>query len=117
MNLFALRLVAVFIVGVCLGSFVNWAICALAWTPRPISPWSRLPFDLGQRRRSDRVPIFGWLSLRREAEIHGGAFWIRALLLEVGLGLALALLYWWEVPRLSLIQPQVGPAPIVPPTL
>ena len=45
------------------------------------------------------------------------AFWLRPLLLEVGLGLALALLYWWEVARLSLIQPQVGPFPIVPPML
>ena len=109
MNLLALRLIAVFVVGVCLGSFVNWAIYALAWTPRPISPWSRLPLEFAPRRRSDRVPIFGWLSLRREAEIHGRAFWLRPLLLEIGLGAALALLYWWEVARLVLIQPQVGP--------
>src|SRR5215204_777553 len=113
MNLLALRLVAVFIVGLCLASVVNWAIFALAWTPRPISPWSRLSPDLPGRRRSDRLPIFGWLSLRREAEIHGRGFWIRPLLLELGLALAMVGLYWWEVSRLSLIQPQVGPAPIV----
>ncbi|HEY2894671.1 MAG TPA: A24 family peptidase [Pirellulales bacterium] len=117
MNLLALRLVAVFIVGTCLGSFVNWAIYALAWTPRPISPWSRLPPDFVPRRRWDRVPLFGWLSLRRESEIHGRVFWLRPLMLEIGLGLAMALLYWWEVARLSLIQPQTGVLPIVPPTL
>jgi hypothetical protein len=38
------------------------------------------------------------------------------MLLEVGVGIALAALYWWEVARLSLVQPQVG-TPIVPPTL
>src|SRR6478735_3050149 len=117
MNLLSLRLLGVFIVGVCLGSFVNWAIYTLAWTPRPISPWSRLPVDFVARRPSDRVPIFGWLSLRRESPIHGRGFWFRPLVLEIGVGLALASLYWWEVGRLALIQPQVGPAPIVPPTL
>src|SRR6478672_10547250 len=117
MILLALRLVAVFVIGVCFGSFVNWAIYALAWTPRPISPWSRLPLDFAPRRRSDRVPVFGWLSLRREAVIHGRGFWFRPLVLEIGVGLALAALYWWEVGRLALIQPQVGPAAIVPPTL
>src|SRR3954471_10272882 len=109
MTLLALRLIGFFVVGVCLGSFVNWAIYALAWTPRPISPWSRLPLDSVRRRRSDRVPVFGWFGLKREAEIYGRAFWIRPLLLEVALGLALALLYWWEVARLLSIQPQVGP--------
>jgi prepilin signal peptidase PulO-like enzyme (type II secretory pathway) len=117
MNLLVLRLVAIFVGGACLGSFVNWAIYAWAWTPRPISPWSRLPVDLGTRRRLDRVPILGWLSLNREASIHGRGHWIRPMLLEVGLGAALAELYWWEVARLSLIQSQVGLAPILPPTL
>lgn len=117
MNLLALRLVAVFVIGLCLASVVNWAIFALAWTPRPISPWSRLPPNVARRRRWDRVPIFGWLSLRREAETHGRGFWIRPLLLEIALALAMAGLYWWEVARLSLVQPQVGPAPIVPPWL
>src|SRR3954466_9662244 len=117
MNLLALRLIAVFIVGLGLASFVNWAIFALAWTPRPISPWSRLPPEFAPRRRSDQLPIFGWLSLRRESDLHGRGFWIRPLLLEVLMGLAMAWLYWWEVSRLSLIQPQVGPAPIVPPSL
>src|SRR4029079_486697 len=97
MILLALRLIAVFVIGVSLGSFVNWAIYSLAWTPRPISPWSRLPGDFTRRRRSDRVPIIGWLSLRREAAIHGRGFWLRPLSLEIGLGLAMAALYWWEV--------------------
>ena len=117
MNLFALRLVAVFAVGVCLGSVVNWAIYALAWTPRPISPWSHLPAEFAARRRSDRVPIFGWLRLKREVHLFGRGFWIRPLLLEIAVGAILAWLYWWEVGQMALVQPQVGPAPIVPPML
>ncbi len=117
MTLLALQLIAVFVGGACLGSFVNWAIYSLAWTPRPISPWTRLPLEFAPRRPLDRVPIFGWLSLKRKAPIHGTAFWLRPLLLEVGLGVAIALLYWWEIAKLALIQPQVGVVPIAPPTL
>ena len=96
-----------FVVGACLGSLVNWAIYALAWRPRPISPWSRVPPDVPPRRRIDRVPVFGWFGLRREAHLHGRGFWIRPLLLELGLGAALAALYWWEVERLGLIRGQL----------
>jgi prepilin signal peptidase PulO-like enzyme (type II secretory pathway) len=109
-----LRLAIVFAIGACLGSLVNWAIYALAWRPRPISPWSRLAPGASPRGRADRVPILGWLKLRREAQTHGRGFWIRPLLLEIGLGAALAALYWWEVIRLSLIEGQVGAA-IAPP--
>ena len=109
-----LRLALVFLIGACLGSLVNWAIYALAWHSRPISPWSRGPIDAPPRRRADRIPILGWLGLRREAHVHGRGFWIRPLLLELGLGVALAALYWWEVERLGLIQTQVGFA-IAPP--
>jgi prepilin signal peptidase PulO-like enzyme (type II secretory pathway) len=108
------RLAAVFVVGACLGSFVNWAIYTLAWRPRPVSPWCPTGPGVLPRRRSDRVPILGWLGLRREADQHGRGFWIRPLLLEVTLGVALAALYWWEVAELGLIQRQIG-ARILPP--
>jgi prepilin signal peptidase PulO-like enzyme (type II secretory pathway) len=109
-----LRLLLLFVIGVGLGSVVNWAIYSLAWNPRPISPWSRAPLNAARRRGADRLPIFGWLGLRREAHLHGRGFWIRPLLLELGLGVALAALYWWDVARLGLIQEQVG-FPIEPP--
>ena len=109
-----LRLVVVFLIGACLGSFVNWAIYTLAWRPRPISPWSRVPPDAPPRRAAHRIPVFGWFLMRREAARHGRGFWIRPLLLELGLGLALAALYWWEVERMALVQDQVG-FPIAPP--
>jgi prepilin signal peptidase PulO-like enzyme (type II secretory pathway) len=110
----AARLAAVFLVGLGLGALVNWAIYALALNPRPISPWSRLAPGASPRGRLDRVPVIGWLALRREADVHGPGFWIRPLLLELFLGAALAALYWWEIERLGLVQGQVGVA-IFPP--
>ncbi|MEX0613643.1 MAG: prepilin peptidase, partial [Pirellulales bacterium] len=108
------RLAIVFAIGACLGSFVNWAIYALAWRPRPISPWSRLAPGASPRGRLDRMPVFGWFLLSRDAQLHGPRFWIRPLLVEIGLGVALAALYWWEVIRLGLIEGQVG-VPVAPP--
>jgi leader peptidase (prepilin peptidase)/N-methyltransferase len=110
----AAQLVVVSLAGACLGSLVNWAIYALAWNARPISPWSIPPAGADTRSRSDRLPILGWWWLRRETVIHGPGFWVRPLLLEIGLGLALAALFWWEVVRLGLIHGQF-PAPIVVP--
>jgi leader peptidase (prepilin peptidase) / N-methyltransferase len=104
----AARLAIVFVVGLGFGSLVNWAIYALAWRPRPISPWTRLAPGASPRGRLDRVPVIGWLALRREVEIHGPRFWIRPLLLELFLAAALAALYWWEIERLGLVQGQIG---------
>jgi leader peptidase (prepilin peptidase) / N-methyltransferase len=103
-----LRLGLVFIVGVGLGSFVNWAIYTFAWNRRQISPWMRPLEDAPPRQSADRWPLFGWLGLRRESHLHGRGFWIRPLLLELGLGVAIAGLYWWEVVRFGLIQDQIG---------
>jgi leader peptidase (prepilin peptidase) / N-methyltransferase len=93
---------------------VNWAIYSLAWNRRSISPWSPPPAASPPRRRSDRIPILGWLGLRREADIHGRGFWIRPLLLEVCVGATVATLYWWEIDRLGLVHDQL-PAAFVPP--
>lgn len=103
-----LRYVLVFLVGVCLGSLVNWAIYTLAWNRRQISPWTPPLTEAPPRQPADRWPLFGWFGLRREAHLHGRGFWIRPLLLEFGLGVALAVLYWWEVVRFGLIQDQIG---------
>lgn len=107
MVLLAVRLVGVFIVGVCLGSLVNWAIYSLAWRPRAISPWSRTLADMPPRRTCDRIPVLGWFGLRRESTLYGRGHWLRPLVLEFGLGVSLAALYWWEVVCLGLVQGQV----------
>jgi prepilin signal peptidase PulO-like enzyme (type II secretory pathway) len=101
------RLAILFALGLALGSAVNWAIFALAWFSRPISPWQPRHPQASPRRASDFVPVVGWLGLRREAVIHGKGFWIRPLLLEIACGIGLAALYWWEVNG-SLAPPVAG---------
>ncbi len=94
--------------GCAAGGLVNWAIYRLAWHPRDISPWGPTPPQAPPRRPTDRLPVWGWLGLRREAAIHGRGFWIRPLLIELTLGLGLAALYGWEVQQQSLVLPQVS---------
>ena len=106
----SLRLAALFVVGTLLGSLANWAIYTLAWSPRPISPWSPAPTGATPRNWLDRVPILGWFALRREAAIHGRGFWLRPLLLEISTGLAVAALYWWEVGEVALVRGQLAAA-------
>ena len=107
MPLFA-RLAIVFALGCAAGAIVNWAIYSLAWNRRPFSPWSSPPDGASHRSCADRVPIWGWWRLRREAKIFGPRFWIRPLFIELGLGLGLAALYWWEVERGSLVVGQLA---------
>lgn len=91
-----LRLAGCFVIGLAIGATVNWGIYALAWDARAISPWSARPKDAPPRRWHDFLPLAGWLTLSREAPLHGRGFWIRPLLLELCCGLGLAALYWWE---------------------
>lgn len=99
------RLALLFVLGAFLGGMVNWAIYRLAWNPRPISPWSRPDRSAPRRSRWDRLPIVGWLGLRRETALHGPGFWIRPMVLEVLTGAGCAALYWWEVGRAGLLPP------------
>lgn len=105
-----LRLIALFAVGAVLGSLVNWAIYSLAWNWRLISPWSPPTTGAMPRNWQDRLPVVGWLRLRREAAIHGRGFWIRPLVLELSVGVAVAALYWWEIDRLGLVREQLSAA-------
>jgi len=98
-----IRMAAVFALGICLGSLANLAIYRLAYQTRAISPWSRADAKAPPRRWSDRLPILGWLGLRREASLHGTGFWIRPMLVELLTGVGLAALYWWEIGRLGLL--------------
>lgn len=115
MNLFlsipvAGRFVLFFVVGVCLGSLANLAIYQLAWHRRAFSPWGPRHPDAPPRRWSDRIPVLGWLGLRRESGVHGRGFWIRPMLLELLVGAGLPLLYWWEVGMLGLEPPDFAAA-------
>ena len=98
-----MRLTGLFVVGIVVGSLVNWACYSLAWNPRPISPWSRVPQGAQRRNWADCIPLFGWIFLRRETEIHGNWFWVRPLLVEAACGIGLAWLYWWEIDQFALL--------------
>ncbi|MHB8902839.1 MAG: A24 family peptidase [Thermoguttaceae bacterium] len=97
------------ILGAAIGSAVNLAVYRLAWNQRSCSPWSAAPEGAPPRRPTDRIPIFGWLGLRREAPLHGAWFWIRPMLIEALAAAAVPLLYWWEVEQLALIRPMILP--------
>ena len=103
-----LRLVILFVAGTFIGALANLAAYRLAWNARCISPWSKpdahaQSLKIPPRRFFDRVPIWGWLGLSREAALHGRGFWIRPMTVELVYGFALAWLYWWEVDRAALL--------------
>ncbi|MEX0865850.1 MAG: prepilin peptidase, partial [Pirellulales bacterium] len=100
---FAYRLAGLFVLGAAAGGFLNWAIYCFAWSPRWISPWSTPPAGQPPRTWGDRLPIVGWIGLRREEVTHGAGFWVRPLLIELGFGVAIAWLYWWEVDQRALV--------------
>lgn len=91
------RLAALALAGLFVGSLVNLGIYALAWFTRPISPWQKRHEKAPPRVWSDFLPVIGWFGLARESAIHGRGFWIRPLLIEIGCALAFPVLYWWEI--------------------
>lgn len=110
-----LVLVALALIGSAAGSLINAAIYAWAWHPRPISPWQRPHPAAPPRRWTDRLPVIGWLGLRREAFLHGAAFWVRPMCLELACAAGLPALYLWEMgghlapplPLVGLVPPPV----------
>jgi len=105
------RMAGLFVLGACLGALVNLGVYRLAWRPRRISPWSPPEPDAPARHASDRIPIVGWLGLRREAALHGAGFWVRPAVVELACALGLPWLYWWETQRLGLLPQWIPPGP------
>jgi leader peptidase (prepilin peptidase) / N-methyltransferase len=92
----SIRLAILAVVGILAGALINLGIYALAWRPRPISPWQRPHPQAPRRTWSDFLPILGWFGLARESKLHGRAFWIRPLSIELLCAIGLPALYWWE---------------------
>jgi prepilin signal peptidase PulO-like enzyme (type II secretory pathway) len=92
-----LVLVGIGLLGLIVGSLVNAGIYALAWSPRPISPWQRPHPEAPPRHWFDWAPVVGWLALARESKLHGRGFWIRPLLIELVCAIGLPALYWWVI--------------------
>ncbi|MCA9247508.1 MAG: prepilin peptidase [Planctomycetales bacterium] len=108
-----LALCFVFVAAAMLGSAINWATYNWAWNPRAISPWGHPPQGGPPRCWRDRLPIVGWLGLRREATLHGVAFWIRPMLVELATAIGLAWLYHREVIQQGLFEFPLGtPLPL-----
>jgi len=85
------------VAGFAVGGQINRAIYRWAWNQRAISPWSTPPEGVAARTWADCVPVFGWWPMRRESKVHGTAFWLRPMMIELAFGIGLAALYWWEV--------------------
>lgn len=89
----ALSRLLVVLVSLCVAWLINWAIYTQAYNRRPLGPWSPLPCGAAKRSWLDWLPIVGWWRLRREARFHGGRFWLRPWLIEIGFPLAMLWLY------------------------
>ncbi len=94
-----IRLGVLALFGMLVGGQLNRGIYRLAWNSRSVSPWSPPPDGAPARRVIDRVPVIGWIAMRRERSWHGAGFWVRPMLIELGTGAGFTLLYWLEVQR------------------
>lgn len=101
-----LPLAIVFVLGASSASLANAATYEWAWNRRRLSPWQPTPEGVGPRGWLDRLPIVGWLRLRRDAATLGRGFWIRPMLVELAFGAAMAWLCWWEVGQQGLLNHQ-----------
>ncbi|MEP4683117.1 MAG: A24 family peptidase, partial [Rhodopirellula bahusiensis] len=93
------------LLGIVGGALANHIIPTWCWYPRPISPWvnrERWPLlpkfqsisdALPARTWMDRIPVIGWIRLRRESEMFGRWFWIRPMLIELSLAIVLPLMH------------------------
>lgn len=104
----ALRLFLLVLAGLAGGALANFVIYRFAYfNPRLISPWGPAPPGAQPRKWSDRIPVLGWLGLRRESSVHGRGFWIRPLLIELAMPLAMLWLHWFETQAGGLLPEQV----------
>lgn len=95
---FPLQLIFLVALGGCFGGAINYGIYAWTWfLRRSISPFQAAPIEAGARGWLDRIPVLGWLHLRRERTIHGNWFWVRPLLLELVWMIGLPWFYFWQV--------------------
>lgn len=43
----------------------------------------------------DRIPIIGWIGRRRDSAVHGNAFWVRPMLIEIACAAGLPWFFQW----------------------
>ena len=91
------RCIAIALIGVIYAALVNWGIYQFSYFHHHIGPWSNTKPDNGTYSWFDRLPIVGWIRLRRFEKQFGKNFWVRPLLIEILLPIFLAWLYYFEI--------------------
>ena len=92
--------VLLMVVGAVVSAMINWAIYSWSvFSRRPVSPWMRLldeeQAELGDRTWLDRIPVYGWIRLRRH---HDKAWtWIRPMLIDVVWIIGLPWFWHWQL--------------------
>lgn len=109
-NLLVLGPLSLAILGVLLGNLCNLAVFAASWQGRWVSPWAAARCGLPARRWTDRLPVVGWLRARRDIRTRGTRYWLVPLLVEIGFGIGLPVLYHWQVVQQRLTNDQLMPA-------
>lgn len=107
-----IRIILLAIIGGLVGQFINWAIYRFGATKTTVSPWSKPENDKLKRTWQDRLPIIGWLFLKRESSEFGKAHWVRPLAIEIFCVAALPWFYQW-IAGGGMTDPTV-PIPVVP---
>ncbi|MEQ1904412.1 MAG: A24 family peptidase [Pirellulaceae bacterium] len=93
-----MKIALLFLFGAILGTVVNWAIYQLCYFgTRRISPFGPRDPKAKPRQLVDYVPILGWLFIRRDEGIHGRLFWVRPMLIELGLAVFTVWFYYWQL--------------------
>src|SRR5258708_40122833 len=96
MSLVIFWLIGAFVVGVCVGSFLNVCIARLPLEKSIIWPGSRCGTCLQPIKWYDNLPLIGYWRLHGKCRSCGAAFSSRYFWMEFATGLGFALLYWLE---------------------
>ena len=104
MNLSTLAIVYAFLVGLCIGSFLN--VCVARW-PRDLSvvrPRSRCPHCGHQLAWFENIPLFSWLVLRARCRCCDEPISVIYPLLEVTIGVLWAVCVWHFGPTFTALR-------------
>ena len=86
-----------FVIGACIGSFLNVCIYRMPADESVVRPGSRCPHCHGPIPWYDNLPIIGYLTLGGRCRYCGAAFSARYLWVEIGTAVAFVGLFWVEV--------------------
>ncbi|HEY9621957.1 MAG TPA: prepilin peptidase [Crinalium sp.] len=84
----------VFVLGTCIGSFLNVVIYRVPAGMSLLYPPSRCPRCKQRLKSYDNVPVFGWLRLRGRCRFCRTPISIRYPLVEAATGLLFVLVFW-----------------------